>query len=64
MSNADTLAYFDVKAETSLFVDATPVGLGLVLAQNHNGIQRVISYSSRALTNVERRYCQTEKEAL
>jgi hypothetical protein len=64
MSNAKTLAYFDVGAETQLYVDASPVGLGLVLTQTQKNEQRVICYGSRALTPVETRYCQTEKEAL
>lgn len=44
--------------------DASPVGLGAVLNQDENLGPRVIEYAHKSLTDVERRYCQTEKEAL
>ncbi|VDI49213.1 Hypothetical predicted protein [Mytilus galloprovincialis] len=37
-----------------------PVGLGAIISQN----QKTIAYASRALTDVESRYSQTEREAL
>ena len=40
------------------------MGLGAVLVQTKNGESRVICYASRILSDVERRYAQTEKEAL
>jgi hypothetical protein len=43
-----------------LIVDASPVGLAALLTQEG----KIIAYSSRALTDVESRYSQTEKEAL
>ena len=65
ISKAETLAYFDQKAdETRIIADAGPVGLGAVLVQKQKGEKRVIAYASRSLTDVERRYSQTEKEAL
>ena len=65
ISKAETLGYFTQNAkETRIIADASPVGLGAVLVQNQNGTKRVISYASRSLSNVERRYSQTEKEAL
>ena len=64
LSKAETLAYFDPKAETRIIVDASPVGLGAVLTQMQNGQKRVVHYASRSLSDVERRYSQTEKEAL
>ena len=60
-------AYFDVKKETELIVDASPIGLGAILAQFEKGkpgTKRVVAYASRSLTDVEQRYSQTEKEAL
>ena len=56
------MVYFDPKEQTQtvLYVDASSFGLGSVLMQNG----KVIAYASRALTDVEKRYSQTEKEAL
>ena len=64
LANADTLAYFDKDAETQVICDASPVGIGAVLVQKQNGESRAVSYASKSLTSVERRYSQTEKEAL
>lgn len=64
MSNAKTLAIFYKNAKTTIVADASPVGLGAVLLQDQGGESKVISYASRSLSDVERRYSQTEKEAL
>ena len=64
MAKTCTLAYFDPKAITKVIADASPSGLGAVLVQQQGKDQRVIFYASRSLTDVERRYSQTEKEAL
>ena len=64
LADADTLGYYDMNAKTQVITDASPVGLGAVLVQEQGGEYRVICYASRSLTDVERRYSQTEKEAL
>jgi hypothetical protein len=64
LAEAGTLAFFDPSCETVVYTDASPVGVGCVLIQVQGGVNRVICYASRALTSVEKRYCQTEKEAL
>jgi hypothetical protein len=60
------MSYFDPGKETVIIVDASPVGLCAILAQRAKGSTKTqtISYGSRALTSTEKRYSQTEKEAL
>ena len=66
LASAKVMAYFDPNKETELVTDASPSGLSAILMQNTPGEEdrRVVAYSSRALTDVERRYSQTEREAL
>ena len=64
LSCAETLGYFDKEVKTTVIADASPVGLGAVLVQEQGDEHKVISYASRSLSNVERSYSQTEKEAL
>lgn len=60
LSDKTTLAYFDPKKYTDIHVDASPVGVAGILSQDGC----IIAYASRALTDVEQRYSQTEREAL
>ena len=60
---AETLGYYDKDFPTQVIADASPVGLGAVLTQKQKNGPRVICYASRSLTDTERRYSQTEKEA-
>ncbi|VDI17945.1 Hypothetical predicted protein [Mytilus galloprovincialis] len=62
--DASDLSYFSLKAKTQVIADASPVGLGAVLVQKQNDEYKVICYASRSLTTIERKYSQTEKEAL
>ena len=64
IASVPVLAYFDKEAHTQIIADASPVGLGAVLIQERNGERRAVCYASRTLSNVERRYSQTEREAL
>ncbi|KAL9962009.1 hypothetical protein ACROYT_G031061 [Oculina patagonica] len=64
LASAETLAYYDKDARTRVIADASPVGLGAVLAQEQNDQWRPVYYASRSLTAVERRYSQTERKAL
>ena len=58
------LAYFDPRKQSTIYVDASPVGLGAMLSQSDGNHQKIISYASKALNDVEQRYSQTEREAL
>ena len=64
LSNVGILAHFQKHAATEVIVNASPVGLGAVIVQTQADERRVICYASRRLNRVERRYSQTEKEAL
>ena len=64
LSQAEVLGYYDNEAVTHVITDASPVGLGAVLAQKRGGEFRVIMYSRRSLTDAQRRYIQTERKAL
>jgi len=50
--------------ETELVVDASPVGIAGILQKQPDGNFKPIAYGSRALTDVEKRYSQMEREAL
>jgi hypothetical protein len=60
-------AYFNKEWRTELTVDASPVGLGAVMAQydpKKPYDKKIICYLNRSLTDVERKYSQVEKEGL
>lgn len=64
LSAETNLGYFDPDLRTIVMADASPVGLGAVLLQEKGSSIRTICYINRSLSAVERRYSQTEKEAL
>lgn len=64
LTKIQSLGYYDVRDKTQVIADASPVGLGAVLVQIDANGPRIIAYGNRTLTDCERRYSQTEKEAL
>lgn len=58
--------YFDEEDKTILYTDASPWGLGAVLAQEdkYSGKRRIIACASKSLTAAESRYPQLHREAL
>ena len=60
------MSYFDKDKYTEVLTDASHYGLSAILSQVTTGTtnRKVASYISRSLTDVERRYSQTEREAL
>ena len=60
LKSNEVVAYFDPTKKAILIVDASPAGLGAMLTSDGE----VISYASKALSSVERRYSQFEWEAL
>ena len=65
LTSAEVMAYYNPNAETQVISDASPWGLGVILNQRQaTGDFRPVAYASRTLSDTERRYSQTEKEAL
>lgn len=64
VENVVQLGFYDPKDETELFVDASPWGLGATLVQKRDNEPRIISFASKSLTDAERVYPQTQREAL
>jgi len=60
LSSTKVMDYFDPQKKIDLFVDASPVGVGAILTQEG----KILSYASRALSDTEMRYSQTEREML
>ena len=66
LTSETVMAYFDENKETELVTDASPFGLSAILSQKTPGTEnrKIVAYTSRSLSDVERRYSQTEREAL
>jgi hypothetical protein len=64
VDNILVLAYFDNDAKTYLYTDGSPKGLGAVLVQKQRGREVIISCASRCLSQAEKNYPQTQREAL
>ena len=59
------LTYFNPKQPLVVACDASPVGLGAVLAHKlPSGEEKPIAYASRTLSDSERNYSQIDKESL
>ena len=68
LTSAPCMSYFDKHKDTYVTVDTSPVGISAILSQKslhgNSDHQQTIAYANRALTETEKRYSQTEKEAL
>ena len=64
MSVTPVLAYPNGEATFILDTDASNYGIGAVLSQVVDGVERVVAYGSRVLSRTERRYCITRRELL
>lgn len=65
LSSEICMAKYDPSLPTTVSADASSFGLGAVLLQDQpQGERRAVAYASRSLNPTEKRYSQTEKEAL
>ena len=64
LTSTPVLAYPTDDGMYTLDTDASQEGLGAVLSQTQEGVERVIAYYSRAMSRPERNYCVTRKELL
>ena len=64
LTTAPILAFPDCSKPFVLDTNASHDGIGAVLSQVYEGTERVVAYTSRSLTKVERKYCVTRKELL
>lgn len=60
VTSTPVLSFFDNEKPTTLFVDASPYGLGAVVMQNDHPVE----YASVSLTDTQQRYNHIEKELL
>lgn len=65
LTSDSLLVHFGPDAPIVLSCDASPVGVGAVLAHRDKGGQEFpVAYASRTLTKTERNYAQIDREAL
>ena len=62
--NAPIMKFPDFTQPFVIHTDASNTGIGAVLSQEKNGVLHPISYVSRTLTEAQRNYSVTKKEAL
>jgi len=58
------LAFSETEGKFILDTDTLNEGIGAVLSQKQNGIEKVIAYFSQTLNKAERNYCVTRRELL
>ena len=66
LSSSRIIPYYDPNPSTPTILqfDASQIGLGAWLRQNHSGTEKIVAMASRALTDTERRYSNIERECL
>ena len=64
LASPGVMAFPQDKGTYILDTDACDVGIGAVLCQQQDGVERVVAYGSHSLNRAERDYCVTDKELL
>ena len=63
LTSAPVLAIPDFSCPFELYTDASGLGMGSVLSQRKDGVERPIAFASRHFSEQEKKYSATEKEA-
>lgn len=58
------LSNFDGESLMIVEVDASPTGVGCVLLQNQQGVEKPVYFASKRLSSAEKNYSQIDKEGL
>ncbi|GFV14198.1 retrovirus-related Pol polyprotein from transposon opus [Trichonephila clavipes] len=64
LTSDPVLGMYNERASTEIHTDASGYGIGAVLVQIQNNVEKVIAYASRTLTKAEKNYSTTERECL
>ncbi|GFX82853.1 retrovirus-related Pol polyprotein from transposon 412 [Trichonephila clavipes] len=64
LTSDPVLGMYEERASTEIHTDASGYGIGAVLVQIQNNVEKVIAYTSRTLTKAEKNYSTTERECL
>jgi transposase InsO family protein len=64
LTQAPVLAFADYSLQFTLTTDACDSGIGGVISQCFNGVEKPVQFLSRTLNHAERKYATTHKECL
>ena len=64
VTSSPVLQYYNPNVPTRVSSDASKLGLGAVLEQQHNEEWHPIAFASRSLSSAEQNYCPLERETL
>lgn len=60
LASLPVLGRFDEEAKTDIHKDANHIGVGVVLVQQQEGVERITAYANSTLSRLESIYSTTE----